>query len=251
MSSPLVSVITPAYNAAPFVGDTIRSVQRQTYPNWELIVVDDCSTDTTAGVVRSFAAEDSRVRYFRHSGNGGPARARDTGLKLAKGRFIAFIDSDDVWLPEKLERQLAFMDAKGAAFSYTAFRRINRDASGCGRPIGVPPALTYSQLLKNTAITTSTVLVDKLKTGEFSMTITYYDDYALWLELLRRGFVAYGLQEDLVRYRVVGRSVSRNKLRSALWVWRTYRDIEKLSAPYAFWCFSHYAWNACLKYRSF
>jgi len=216
-----------------------------------MIVVDDCSTDATADILRSFAAGDSRIRYVRHSQNGGPARARDTALKLAKGRFIAFVDSDDLWLPNKLEGQLAFMREKDAAISFTQFRRINRDATQCGGSIRIPPSLTYRQLLKNTAITTSTVILDRAKTGEFSIINTYYDDYALWLELLRRGFVAHGLQEDLTRYRVVGRSVSRNKLRSAFWVWRIYRDIEKLNLPYAMWCFANYTWHATLKYRTF
>ncbi len=251
MHNQFVSIVTPAYNAASFIGDTIRSVQKQTHLEWEMIIVDDCSTDATAGTVQSFVANDPRIRYVHHSQNGGPAKARDTGLKMAKGRFIAFVDSDDLWLSNKLERQLAFMREKDAAITYTQFRRINRDATQCGRPIKIPPSLTYRQLLRNTAITTSTVIVDRLKTGEFSMTNTYYDDYVLWLELLRRGFVAYGLQEDLTRYRVVGRSVSRNKWRSALWVWRTYRDIESLKLHHAMWCFANYAWHAMLKYRAF
>jgi len=247
----LVSIITPAYKVANFVADTIRSVQAQTHVNWELIVVDDCSPDDTCAIVEQYASDDSRIRLIKQEKNGGPAVARATALKSANGRYIAFLDSDDLWLPSKLEHQLSFMGDVDAAVSFTRFRRISEDGNICGRLIPIPNSLTYKQLLTNTAIATSTVLIDMQKTGPFQMTNTYYDDYALWLELLKRGFVAYGLQEDLMRYRVVDRSVSRNKLQSAMWVWRTYRQVEKLSTPHAVWCFVNYAWRGYRKYWEF
>jgi teichuronic acid biosynthesis glycosyltransferase TuaG len=246
-----VSIITPAYNAARFVGKAIESVRRQTYSQWEMLVIDDCSLDDTREVIRFFARTDSRIKLIEQPMNGGPARARQAGLIAASGRYIAFLDSDDLWLPSKLERQVAFMRERDAAISFTEFCRISADGGRVGKRIRVPERLGYHQLLRNTAIATSTVVVDREKTGPFSMTVTYYDDFVLWLELLRRGFSAHGLQEDLMRYRVASGSWSRNKLRSALWVWRTYQQVEKLSVPYSAWCFAGYLWNAVSKYRSF
>lgn len=251
MNENLVSIITPAYNASHFVTATIESVLAQTYRDWEMLIVDDCSKDDTVQVIERHAAADSRVKLIRHQKNAGPAQARETAIDAAAGRFIAFLDADDLWLPAKLERQLAFMREQDAAFSFTEFRRIEADGHTVGRLIPVPDRLNYRQLLKNTAIATSTALLDRAKTGPFRMTRTYYDDYALWLEITRRGFAAHGMHDDLMRYRVLGASVSRNKTRSARMVWRLYRDIEHLPVPHAAWCFAHYAARAYRKYREF
>jgi teichuronic acid biosynthesis glycosyltransferase TuaG len=246
-----VSIVTPAYNAAKYIGETIASVQAQTYPDWELIVVDDCSGDATASVVRKAAEGDARVRLVEQPRNAGPARARQAALDAARFRHIAFLDADDLWLPQKLERQLAFMRERDAAFSYTEYRRISGDGARVGRLVPVPARMTYRRLLGNTAIATSTVVVDRVATGPLRMTETYYDDFVLWLDILKRGFVAYALKEDLMRYRVVAKSVSRNKARSAVHVWRTYRDIERLPLARAAWSFAGYASRALLKYRAF
>ncbi|MFC5299822.1 glycosyltransferase family 2 protein [Azospira restricta] len=250
MNDHLVSVITPAYKAEKTIAETIRSVQAQTYPDWEMLVVDDGSPDGTAGVVAQFALEDPRVRLIRQA-NAGPAMARQAALEQARGRYVAFLDSDDLWLPEKLARQLEFMSQYQAAISYTSFRRIRADGSGAGHRIRIPARLTYRQLLGNTALATSTVLIDRALTGDFQMTKTYYDDFVLWLEILKRGHVALGLNEDLMRYRVMGLSVSRNKGRSARMVWGTYREIERLSLPVSAFHFVRYAVNAWRKYRTF
>jgi teichuronic acid biosynthesis glycosyltransferase TuaG len=247
----LVSIVTPAYNASKFVAATIESVQAQTYAEWEMLIVDDCSKDDTVAVVERYAKDDARVKLIRHRTNGGPAQARETAVDAATGRFIAFLDADDLWMPAKLTHQLAFIGAHGAAFSFTEFRRIEADGRTVGRLIPVPDRLDYRALLKNTAIATSTVVLDRAKTGPFRMTRTYYDDYALWLEITRRGFAALGMHEDLMRYRVLGSSVSRNKARSARMVWRLYREVEHLPVAHAAWCFLHYAARAYRKYRSF
>jgi teichuronic acid biosynthesis glycosyltransferase TuaG len=251
MNGPLVSIITPAYNASAFIRATVESVLAQTYRSWELLVADDCSLDRTAETVREYSARDDRVRLISMMKNQGPAAARQTALEQARGRLIAFLDADDLWVPEKLSRQLKFMIDQGAGLSFTAFRRMSSDGASVGRLIGVPARLTYAQLLGNTAIATSTAMVDRGVTGNFRMIATYYDDFALWLEITRRGFPAFGLNEDLMRYRVLGGSVSRNKGRSARMVWRTYRDVEKLPLLRSAWCFARYAINAAAKYRSF
>ncbi|WP_299395022.1 glycosyltransferase family 2 protein [Pelagibius sp.] len=244
---PLVSVITAAYNAEAFIGETIASVQDQTLQDWEMLVADDDSGDNTAAIVGTCAAADPRVKLVTLPRNGGVAAARNVALEKAKGRFIAFLDSDDLWMPEKLERQVAFMRQRDCAVSYTAFRRINEDGRQLGRLITVPERLTYTQLLKNTAIATLTGMVDTDRTGPIRMTEARRDDFILWLSILKRGFVAYGLQEDLARYRVVQGSLSSKPKRSAAWTWSVYRKVEKLGLLHASWCMLHYGTRAVLK----
>ena len=251
MRQAAVSIITPAYRAAAFIESTIRSVQAQTYSDWEMLIVDDCSPDDTGDRVGAIAASDPRVILIQQATNSGPAAARNVALVRANARYIAFLDSDDLWLPGKLTAQLEFMEERRAAVSYTAFRRITQDGRRLGRLISVPRTLTYGRLLCNTAIVTSTVMIDRAKTGPFSMPDAPYDDYALWLSLLRSGHVAHGLNCDLLRYRVVTNSVSRSKRISAARVWQTYRRIESLGLLKSAWSFANYAARGWLKYRLF
>lgn len=247
----LVSIITPAFNAAAYVEVTIASVQAQSHAHWEMLIVDDCSSDTTVEIVERAVAMDPRIRLIRQRKNGGPAAARNSALEAATGRWVAFLDSDDLWLPGKLESQLAFQRNHSAKVTFTAFRRITADGRQTGRLINIPERVGYRQLLENTVIATSTVVVDREMSGEFRMKAMYYDDFGCWLDLLRGGDVALGLQSDLMRYRVVGQSVSRNKKNSARQVWRTYRTVERLGLLQASWYFVNYAVNGYLKYRRF
>ncbi len=245
---PSVSVITPAFNASRFIADAVRSVLAQTFGDLEMLVVDDRSKDDTVDVVRALAQADARVRLILREENGGPAAARNTALEQAAGRFVAFLDSDDVWLPGKLEAQLRFMQDRGAPLSYTQYRRISESGELISPAIPIPSELDYRRLLKHNALATSTVIVDRQRTGDVRMTRTYYDDFALWLKILKKGFIAHGLRKDLVRYRVVAGSWSRNKLRSAYYTWKTYREVERLSLLPATWYLVHYAWNGYKKY---
>jgi teichuronic acid biosynthesis glycosyltransferase TuaG len=191
------------------------------------------------------------VKLVRLAKNSGAAMARNAALESARGRYVAFLDSDDMWLPHKLSTQLTFMDKVKAGLSFTSFRRISQTGDRTGRLVAVPACVNYTGLLKNTAIATSTVIVDTSICGSLRMRKTYYDDFVLWLELLKRGIPAHGLPQDLARYRVVQQSISRNKLHSAVQVWRTYREIERLGLLQAAWCFMNYACRASLKYRHF
>jgi glycosyltransferase involved in cell wall biosynthesis len=246
---PLVSIITPSWNVAPLIGATIESVQAQTLTDWELLVADDCSTDDTAAVVQSYAANDARVHLIRQPRNGGPALARQAAIERAQGRFVAFLDSDDLWLPAKLQRQVAFAMAQRAPLSFTAFRRINETGSVTGRLIAIPRSLSYRQLLKNTSIATLTAMVDRDIAGPIAMKNEPYDDFCLWLSILKPGRIAHGLDEDLARYRVRGSSVSSRPLRSARWVWHIYREVEQLPLLPSAWCFAHWGARAWLKRR--
>jgi teichuronic acid biosynthesis glycosyltransferase TuaG len=248
---PLVSIITPSWNVEGLIEETVRSVQAQTFADWELLIADDCSTDQTPEIIAEIGERDPRVKLIRQQKNGGPALARQAAIDRAQGRYLAFLDSDDLWLPEKLTRQLAFAREKRAALSYTAFRRINETNTVTGRLIEVPASLTYGQLLKNTAIATLTAMVDREIAGPVVMKNEGYDDFCLWLSILARGHTAFGLNEDLARYRVRGSSVSSRPMRSAKWVWQIYRNVEHLSLVRSAWCFVHWGARAWLKRRDF
>lgn len=247
----LVSIVMPAFRVEAIIQETINSVVSQTHTDWELLIADDCSPDGTARIVEDASRLDGRVKLIRCAKNGGPAAARNAALRLARGRWVAFLDSDDLWLPGKLEESLTYASRQRAALTYTGYRRMTFDGGRVGRYVSVPRTMNYYQLLGNTAIATSTVLVDRLAVGSITMRSTYYDDFVCWLEILKRGHLAHGLDKDLMRYRVVENSVSRNKGRSAAEVWKTYRQVEKLGRLRSFWYFSKYSLRAMNKYRRF
>ncbi|WP_043932229.1 teichuronic acid biosynthesis protein TuaG [Bacillus sp. EB01] len=245
---PLVSIITPSYNASEFIGETIESVQNQTFRDWEMIIVDDCSTDETFLQLKKYAQADERIRVISLSENGGAAVARNTAIGLAAGRYIAFLDSDDRWKPEKLEKQLQFMQQHHHAFTFTAYEMINSDGKPVNKHVLAPEQISYDHLLKNTIVGTLTVMIDKHQTGAFKMpNIRTRQDLATWLSILKKGFTAYGLNEILAEYRVGNSSISKNKWKAAKMNWFVYRKVEKLNVVKAFWCFSHYAFNAVVK----
>lgn len=246
-----VSIIMPAYKAARIIGESIQSVLNQTHEDWELLITNDMSPDNTAEVVQQWVNSDPRIHLINAPLNGGPASARNLSLARARGRWIAFLDSDDLWLPEKLERQLVFHRAAACLITFTEFRRISGDGLFTGQLLKVPDRANYVTLLKSNVIANSTALVDRLLTGPFSMRKMYCDDHGCWLDLLRSGGEARGLHEDLMRYRVVSGSVSRNKFRAARETWKTYREMERLSFFSSAYYFMHYAVNASFKYRKF
>lgn len=244
---PLVSIITPAWKAARYIGETIASVRAQTLSDWEHLVIDDCSPDETGQVVAEFARRDPRLRPLRTPANGGPAKARNLGLAAARGRYVCFLDADDLWRPEKLALQIERLTAADAAICYTGYRRVSFDLTRQSRVIRVPRQLTYRRLLRNTAIVTSSAMIDSDRTGPLRMTEAARDDYLLWLDLLRAGHKAVGLNRDLVQYRHVPGSVSSRQLHASGIVWQIYRQHEKLSLPMALWCFLNYATRAVWK----
>lgn len=246
--TPTVSIITAVYNAAPYLADTLNSVAAQTIGDWEHLIVDDASTDGSAAIAGRYSARDPRFVLIEQRQNAGALTARNRGLELARGRFVAFLDADDLWLPEKLACQLAFMEETGASISHTAYRRMSADGGGIGPLILPPRRLTYSDLLKNTAIAMSAGMLDTAQLGQLTIPLgghrSMRSDLRFWLNALRGGAVAHGLPEDLMRYRVVPGSLSRNPLRSAYWVWHAYRQGEGLGRIAAAWNLSHYAARA-------
>ena len=244
----LVSIIVPVYNVEKYIVETMNCVAEQTYEDWELLLVEDCSTDETLFRITAYLQThpDNRMRLIRQESNQGAARARNRGLQEARGRYIAYLDADDLWIPEKLERELAFMEEKGAAFVFTGYEFADEQGRGSGKIVHVPETLTYRQALKNTTIFTTTVLFD---TGQLSkelleMPIIKSEDTALWWKVLRTGVVAYGLDENLVRYRRAGKSLSSNKLEAVRRIWNLYRKAEHLSLPASAWNFCFWAVRA-------
>ena len=248
MKDALVSIITPVYNAEKFIRETIESVQNQTYTNWEMLLINDCSTDTSAEIIKEKAAEDSRIKYIELDKNSGAAITRNTGISKAQGRYIAFLDSDDIWKSDKLDKQLALIKEKDIGFCFTSYRYVMQDGVPTNKVARAPEKIDYNGLLKNTIIGCSTVLIDREVMGDFRMTnVRRGQDTATWLQLLKRTEYAYGIYEDLVWYRVVDGSLSHNKWNAIKRTWNTYRNVEHLSLPKAMYVFVFYAYNALKK----
>ncbi|MCY7916000.1 teichuronic acid biosynthesis protein TuaG [Bacillus vallismortis] len=245
---PLISVITPSYNAEEYIEKTIQSVLNQTFSDWEMIIVDDCSTDGTRDILKRYEEDNERIHAIFLKENQGAAVARNTALSKAKGRYVAFLDSDDAWKAEKLDKQLAFMRKHQHAFTFTAYELISQDGGPLHKTIHAPVSLTYDDVLKNTIIGCLTVMIDREQTGDIRMPhIRTRQDLATWLSVLKRGFKAYGLNEPLAEYRIVETSISSNKWKAAKKTWFVYREIERLHFIKATWCFVQYAKNAVKK----
>ena len=244
----LVSIITPSFNSSKYIKETVDSVLSQTYENWELIIVDDGSKDSSANIIQDLTNTDTRIKGFYFDKNIGAAEARNVAIQQAKGKYIAFLDSNDLWELEKLEKQISFMQTEDIAFSFSTYQPMSEDGSKLYSIIHAPKIVTYSAYLKNTIIGCLTVVIDREKAGDFEMpNIRSSHDMALWLLIMKRGFDAYGLDENLARYRIVSASNTSSKWRAAKDVWKIYREVEKLSFLYSSWCFLNYAFNALVK----
>ena len=239
----------PAWNAAGTIARSIESVLAQRHAQFELLVVDDGSTDATARLVDGYAATDARVRLIRQPANGGVAAARNAGIAAARGEYVAFLDSDDWWHPLKLERQLAQMRSANAQVSYCSYQRVAED----GRVLSlvVPPReVTHAQMLHSNFIGNLTGMYARsLGDGEFLR--IGHEDYVFWLQMVRRAGRAVRVEHDgpLAFYLVREGSVSSNKWRAARWQWRIYREVEGLSRVRATACMLHYLGHALAKRR--
>lgn len=244
-----VSIVTPVYNAAEYIAQTIKSVQAQTYSNWEMLIVDDCSTDNTIQVVENFCREDERIRLIKHEKNQGASKTRNTALANATGEYIAFLDGDDLWAPEKLEKQLAFMEENGYVLTYTAYQMFYSEKNEKGKIIYVPSKMTYEEIYYNTAIACLTVMVNREVAGDFEMpVIDHAEDQCTWQSILKRGYVAYGLNENLASYRISANSLTGNKRKAAQKQWRVYRKYHKFSVIKSAIYFTGYAVRAVIKH---
>lgn len=232
-SNELVSIIVPVYHVEKFIVQTMDCARAQTCENWELLLIEDCGNDNSANLIEEYCNRtgDKRIRLIRQPSNMGAARARNRGLTEARGRYIAYLDADDLWEPEKLEKQMAFLKEKDAAFTFTGYEFANEEGVGTGKIVKVPETLNYKEALKNTTIFTSTVMFDteKIPKEKLEMPVMKSEDTALWWRILREGHIAWGLNENLVKYRRAGRSLSSNKLEAIRRIWNLYRKAEGMS----------------------
>ena len=246
-----ISIVVPVYNAAVYLQQTISMVQKQTFTDWELILVEDCSKDDSRRILqdRLSKLQDSRIHAIYKEKNEGAAAARNSGVEAATGRYLAFLDADDIWHETKLEKELAFLREKEAAFVFTAYEFGDENGVGTGKIVKVPDTLTYKQALSRTIIFTSTTLFDmqKLDRKLLLMPNVPSEDSATWWKILKAGHVAYGFSEVTTIYRRPQKSLSSNKGKAIQRIWFLYRKVEKLPLFMSIWCFFGWAFRATLR----
>ena len=247
----LVSIITPMFNSIKYIENTIISVQAQTYQNWEMIIIDDGSTDDSVKIVKSFLEEDERINLICLADNNGSAVARNEGIRAATGRYIAFLDSDDIWMQEKLEKQIKFMNDHKSPLSFTAYRKINENGEYLGKVNINKFKVGYLDLLKTNHIGCLTAIMDtKLLDGKIYMPlIEKRHDHGLWLSILKQGHTAYGLNEVLADYRCRKDSISNNKIKTIPYQWKLYRKHENLNLISSIFYMISYALHGISKWN--
>ncbi len=243
----LVSIVIPVYNSEKFIKETIQTVENQTYQNWELLLVNDCSTDSSENIIKKYETEDKRIRLINLEKNSGAAIARNKGIDEAKGKYIAFLDADDLWKKEKLEKQVNFMEENDYAFTFTGYEFADENGIGNGKVVCVPEKIDYKGALKNTTISTCAVMLNAEKLGKDLIkmpNIRRGQDTATWWKILKSGVQAYGLNEKLFLYRRTKQTLSSNKLQALKRTWNLYRNVENLSILESFYYFNCYVVNA-------
>lgn len=244
IETPVVSVIMPAYNSERHIAEAIASVQVQTFDDWELCITDDCSVDGTAEIVKSIAAHDSRIKYAKQPENRGAAAARNASLERAKGRYVAYLDADDVWYSEKLERQIKFMSDGGYGFSCASYIVIDENGEPMGRTVTMPAASDRWGYLSNNYLQTVGIMADLSYVDKSLLhmpDMRRRQDAATWLQVLSAGHICYGMPEPLCGYRRVAGSLSSNKVKAVKGTWYFYTQVAKLPIPQACYCFARYA----------
>ena len=243
--APLVSIITPLYNAQNYISNTIKSIQSQTYKNWEHIIVDDCSTDNSINIVKQYAATETRIHFITLSRNSGAAVTRNKAIEAAKGTYIAFLDADDLWHPEKLSKQIAFMQANDCNVSYTSYLHIDHSGELLGKRIKALPTLSYKKQHTNNYIGNLTGIYHSKRIGKIiAPNIKKRQDWAVWLEAIKRSKKpALGLQEDLAFYRIHDTSMSSNKLNLIKYNFQFYKRYLGYSYVKATSCLLRFFWE--------
>lgn len=245
----LVSVIMPAYNAAHYIEASIRSVMDQTVKNWELLVIDDCSRDNTAEVIARLAEEDARIRLIKNEQNLGTAGTRNKALDMFRGKYVAFLDSDDLWHTEKLERQLRVIEAENADLCYTSYCVVHLDNKMVKKDYIVPRSVSLEDMLKQNYIGCSTVMLTSELAKKYRFTREFYhEDYVFWLSMLRNGIKTAGIEDVLMDYSYYSSSRAGNKPAAAKRRWNIYRRYMKFPLLKSFWYMAHYTLAGIRKY---
>lgn len=251
MKENLISIVTPMYNGEKYVEETINSVLKQTYPNWEMIIVDDGSKDNGPAIVEKFAQADNRIKLIRQK-NAGSSAARNNGLKNIQGRYVSFLDSDDFWEPNFLEEQLNFIKEKKSPIVFASYKRINAEGKEILKPFIVPEKVNYKSLLKSCSISCLTAMFDREKTGNvfFNEAMgSLRDDFVFWLSILKQGGYAYGNKNVLASYRVFASSTTGNKKKVMKPQFMVYYKVEKLGLIKSIYYFINWAINGFFKYK--
>lgn len=245
----LVSIIMPCYNDADHISDSINSIMSQTYENWELIIVDDFSTDNSKKIIRNYMNKESRIKLIESNSNIGPGPSRNKGIKISKGQYIAFLDSDDLWDKNKLDFQINFMQRKNIAFSFTSYRIMHGNKVS-NTVIPARESVTYSDLLKINHLGCLTVILDLkiLNKKYFMPNLKRQQDLGLWLSILRSGEIATGCNQVLATYRVDKQKNIKNKFKAIYYRWKLFRKIESLSLLSAVYNFTIYLLLGTIKY---
>ena len=245
-----VSIITPTYNSERFIRACIDSIRMQTWQDWQLLIVDDCSSDDTVKIIESYKRNDLRIFVLHNHRHLGPAGSRNLAIEQASGRFIAFLDSDDLWAPHKLETQVRFMEESGAALSYTGYEKMLENGTKMHRIVHVPATISYKGLLNHNFIGCLTAMYDTDQTGKVYMPeIKRRQDFGLWLRILKAGHTAKGIDESLAYLRLRKGSLSSNKAVAAWYTWQLYREVERLSFPRSMYHFANNVVRSYWKYR--
>lgn len=241
-----VSIIMPAFNTAEFIARSINSVLKQTFTKWELIIVNDCSTDSTVSIVESYLT-DSRIKLINNKENLGGAGSRNVAIEAAEGRYIAFLDADDIWFADKLNKQIAFMQQQNIGFSYTGYSTITEQDKVMDK-IDVPSCVNFNKLLKHNYIGCLTAIYDTSFFGKIYMPLVRKrQDFALWLELLKRFDYAYGLKDNLGYYRIRAGSLSASKIDAFKYYWRVLRQVGECNVFFASYNIAWYLFIVALK----
>lgn len=244
-----VSIIMPCYNSEKFIKDAIESVLKQTYQNWELIIIDDNSTDNSTIIVESYKRKDFRIKLLKNSNNTRmPATPRNIGILSANGRYIAFLDSDDIWYPSKLENQIPLFKDEKCAVVYSYYKKMSENGNVSPAIIKSPKTVTFNQLLNGDCIGNLTGIYDTYKVGKVFQKEIHAEDYLMWLEILNKGYIAKNTNSVEAMYRISLTSTSGNKLKSAQWNWNIYYHELHLPILMAFYHFSFYLLKGIIKY---
>jgi teichuronic acid biosynthesis glycosyltransferase TuaG len=247
----LVSIITPTFNAANFLAETIQSIQKQTHSNWELFLIDDCSTDETVCIAQEFCKKDTRIQLLQLTENSGAGVARNKGIERANGAYITFIDADDLWFPTFIETNIKTIEATKCYFVFSSYRRSNEKLEFVYSDFIVPKKVTYSDILKSNSISCLTAFIDLNQLGKKYMPlIRKRQDMGLWLQYLKEIPFAFGIQEPQAIYRIRENSLSRQKSKLIKYQWEFYRKIEKLSFFSAIYYMLHWMYRGFMKYRN-
>lgn len=247
----LVSIITPTFNSAKYIAETIQSVQNQTYSNWEMIIVDDASSDETITVIEKVQENDSRIILVRQKNNVGPAITRNTGIQKASGKFMTFLDADDIWFEDFIENSIKTIQKTGISFVFSSYRRANEELEFVYSDFIVPQKVTYTDILKTNSISCLTAFLDIEALGKKEMPIIHKrQDMGLWLKYLKEIPFAYGIQEPKAIYRIRKNSLSRKKSDLIKYQWQFYREVEKLSVFESLYYLIQWAIRGFLKYRN-